>query len=68
MGAGVKHNFVFGKSGDIGMAPGTFDLRTGQPTPTGENILPEHIIATVLASAGLDYSITRVLPLQPILA
>jgi uncharacterized protein (DUF1501 family) len=68
MGAGIKHNFVFGKSGDIGMAPGTFDLRTGQPTPTGENILPEHIIATVLASAKLDYSITRVSPLQPILA
>lgn len=68
MGAGVKHNYVFGASGDIGMSPGTFDLRTGQPTPTGENILPEHIIATVLASARLDYAITRVSPLQPILA
>jgi uncharacterized protein (DUF1501 family) len=68
MGAGVKHNYVFGASGDIGMSPGTFDLRTGQATPTGENILPEHVIATVLASARLDYSITRVSPLQPILA
>jgi uncharacterized protein (DUF1501 family) len=68
MGAGVKHNYVFGSSGDIGMSPGTFDLRTGQATPTGENILPEHVIATVLASARLDYSITRVSPLQPILA
>jgi uncharacterized protein (DUF1501 family) len=67
MGAGVKHNYVFGASGDIGMAPGTFDLRTGHPTPTGENILPEHIIATILASANLDYSITRVEPLKPIL-
>ncbi len=67
MGAGVKHNFVFGQSGDIGMAPGTFDLRTGDATPTGENILPEHIIATVLASANLDYSITRVEPLRSIL-
>ena len=62
MGAGIQHNFVFGKSGDIGMAPGTFDLRTGQPTSSGENIRPEHIIATVLASAKLDYSITRVSP------
>lgn len=68
MGAGIQHNLVFGKSGDIGMAPGTFDLRTGQATPSGENIRPEHIIATVLASAKLDYSITRVSPLQPILA
>ncbi|MCP3103107.1 DUF1501 domain-containing protein [Myxococcus sp. K15C18031901] len=68
IGAGVKHNYVFGKSGDIGMSPGTFDLRTGAATPTGENIFPEHVIATVLASAGLDYSITRVEPLRPILA
>ena len=68
MGAGIKHNFVYGASGDIGMAPGTLDLRTGQATPNGENILPEHIIATILASANLDYSITRVSPLQPILA
>ncbi|WP_224243095.1 DUF1501 domain-containing protein [Hyalangium gracile] len=68
MGAGVRHNYVYGASGDIGMSPGTFDLRTGQATPTGENILPEHVIATVLASAKLDYSITRVSPLQPILA
>jgi uncharacterized protein (DUF1501 family) len=68
MGAGVKHNHVFGQSGDIGMAPGTFDLRTGQATPNGENILPEHVIATVLASAHLDYSITRVDPLRSILA
>ncbi|MCP3164913.1 DUF1501 domain-containing protein [Myxococcus qinghaiensis] len=68
LGAGVKHNYVFGKSGDIGMSPGTFDLRTGALDPRGENIFPEHVIATVLASAGLDYSITRVNPLRPILA
>ena len=35
MGAGLKHNFVFGTSGDIGMAPGTVDLRTGQPSLNG---------------------------------
>ena len=68
MGAGVKHNYVYGASGDIGMSPGLFDLRTGQATPTGENILPEHIIASVLASAKLDYSITRVEPLRSLLA
>jgi uncharacterized protein (DUF1501 family) len=69
MGAGVKHNRVFGHSGDIAMAPGLVDLKTGaKDSNNGENILPEHIIATVLASAGLDYSITRVEPLKPLLA
>jgi uncharacterized protein (DUF1501 family) len=69
MGAGVKHNVVFGHSGDIGMAPGLVDLKTGaKDSNNGENILPEHIIATVLASAGLDYSITRVEPLKALLA
>ncbi len=69
MGAGVKHNTVFGYSGDIGMAPAVVDLKTGQADPNnGTNILPEHIIATVLASAGLDYSITRTEPLRALLA
>ena len=69
MGAGVKHNTVFGHSGDIGMAPGLVDLKTGaKDSNNGDNILPEHIIATVLASANLDYSITRVEPLKALLA
>jgi uncharacterized protein (DUF1501 family) len=68
MGAGIKHNMVVGRSGDIGMSPGLVDLRTGANDPNGENIFPEHIIATVLASAKLDYSITRVDPLRFILA
>ena len=68
MGAGLKHNQVVGRSGDIGMSPGLVDLRTGANDPNGSNIFPEHIIATVLASAKLDYSITRVDPLRFILA
>jgi uncharacterized protein (DUF1501 family) len=69
MGAGVKHNTVFGHSGDIAMAAGLVDLKTGaKDSNNGVNILPEHIIATVLASAGLDYSITREEPLKPLLA
>ncbi|PTL77185.1 DUF1501 domain-containing protein [Vitiosangium sp. GDMCC 1.1324] len=69
MGAGLKHNQVFGHSGDIGMAPGVVDLKTGARDPNnGTHILPDHIIATVLASAGLDYGFTRVEPLQPLLA
>jgi uncharacterized protein (DUF1501 family) len=69
MGAGVKHNTVFGYTGDIGMASGLVDMRTGQPDPnSGVNILPEHVIATVLASAGLDYSNTRTDPIRALLA
>ncbi|RKH71384.1 DUF1501 domain-containing protein [Corallococcus aberystwythensis] len=68
MGAGIKHNQVVGRSGDIGMSPGQVDLRTGANDPNGSNIFPEHIIATVLASAKLDYSITRVDPLRFLLA
>ncbi|OJH37227.1 DUF1501 domain-containing protein [Cystobacter ferrugineus] len=68
MGAGLKHNTVFGRSGDIAMAPAVVNLATGESDPiNGQNILPDHIIATVLASAGLDYSITRVEPLRSLL-
>ncbi len=68
MGAGIKGNTVIGKSGDVGMTPGRVDFNTGLPSPTGQNILPEEIVATVLASAGLDYSITRTGPVKAILS
>ncbi|HEX8538208.1 MAG TPA: DUF1501 domain-containing protein [Cystobacter sp.] len=69
MGAGLKHNTAFGRSGDIAMAPAVVNLSTGASDPVnGQSILPDHIIATVLASAGLDYSITRVEPLRSLLA
>ena len=67
-GAGIRHNLVFGRAGDINMAPGLVDHATGQPNPKGKNILPEHVIATVLASAGLDYAITRVEPMKGLLS
>lgn len=68
MGAGIRHNRVIGQSGDIGMAPGRVKLATGELDPEGENILPEHVIATVLALAGVDYSNLRVEPLGGLLA
>lgn len=68
LGAGFKHNLAFGKSGDVGMSPGLIDYKTGLPNPKGRNIFPEEIIASLLASAGLDYSITRTDPLRAILA
>lgn len=67
MGKGVRHNYVLGKSGDIGMAPGRINPVTGELDPNGENIFPDQIIASVLASAGLDYSILRTQPLKPLL-
>ena len=67
MGAGIKHNMVFGKAGDINMAPGLVNRSTGLADPKGLSILPEDIIATILASAKLDYAITRTTPLSAIL-
>jgi uncharacterized protein (DUF1501 family) len=68
LGAGIKHNFVFGRSGDVGLSAGVVDHNTGLPDPNGFQVLPDHIIATVLASAELDYSITRAAPLKGLLA
>lgn len=68
VGAGIKHNTVFGYSGDVGMSPGVIDYKTGRPDPNGLNIFPDQVIATVLASAGLDYSATRTEPLRALLA
>jgi hypothetical protein len=67
-GAGIAHNTVFGRAGDINMAPGLVDRKTGLPDPKGVNILPEDVIATVLAAAGVDYSITRTAPLPGLLS
>ena len=42
---------VLGASGEIGMAPGRFDITNNMVSPSGVNINPEHIAATLLASA-----------------
>lgn len=68
LGKGIKHNIVFGKSGDVGLSAGIIDHTTGKPSPAGFQILPDHIIATVLKAAGIDSSITRVNPLTGLLA
>ncbi|MBX7098929.1 MAG: DUF1501 domain-containing protein [Myxococcaceae bacterium] len=68
IGAGLKHNLAFGAAGDINMAAGLVDRTTGRPDPKGLQILPEDLIATVLASAKLDYAITRTEPLKAILS
>jgi len=54
-GAGIVGNQVIGASGEVGMGPGRYDFKTRRTTSNGgENIKPEHIAATLLASAGLD--------------
>jgi uncharacterized protein (DUF1501 family) len=68
LGAGIKPNTVFGKSGDVGMSAGLVNHNTGLPDANGFEILPDHIVATVLASAKLDYRIMRVNPLAGLLA
>lgn len=68
IGAGIAHNTAFGSAGDINMAPGVIDRKTGQTDANGVNILPEDVIATVLAAAGVDYSITRTTPLDALLS
>ncbi len=68
LGKGIKHNTVLGKSGDVGLTAGRVNTDTGLIDPNGRNILPEDIVATVLASANLDYAITRTSPIRSILA
>lgn len=68
IGKGVKHNHVFGASGNVGMAAGVANHDTGLLDPKGYQYLPDHVIATVMAGAGLDYSIMRVEPLKGLLA
>lgn len=68
LGKGIKHNVVFGKSGDVGLSAGIIDHATGLPSASGLAIQPDHVIATVMAAAGIDYSITRVEPLRGLLA
>lgn len=67
-GAGIRGNTVVGASSNVGMGAGRYDFQRGVISPSGENILPEHIGATLLASAGLDPYITRVQPIQALLA
>ncbi len=68
LGKGIKHNTVFGKSGDVGLSAGLIDHKTGLPSPDGTQILPDHVIATVMKAAGIDYAITRVEPMAGLLA
>ncbi|MCA2981197.1 MAG: DUF1501 domain-containing protein, partial [Myxococcaceae bacterium] len=53
-GAGVPKNRVVGASSDVGMEPQAVDPMTGQVAAGGVVIRPEHVLASVLESAGFD--------------
>ena len=54
-GAGIAGDRVIGASGEVGMGSARYDFKEGKVVPTdGTTLLPEHIAATLLASAGLD--------------
>jgi uncharacterized protein (DUF1501 family) len=77
-GAGIRPGVVCGQSASIGMMPLNVELASGagveQPDPadlsSGKVITlsPKHVLATVLASAGLDPSYLREPPLPTLLA
>jgi hypothetical protein len=67
-GAGIRGNQVFGASSDVGLAAQRWDFANNRPSESGEVIKPDHIAATLMASAGLDPSITRVNPIQRLIA
>ncbi|MCC7386085.1 MAG: DUF1501 domain-containing protein [Deltaproteobacteria bacterium] len=77
-GAGVKRGLVIGRSSSVGMMPIDTDLMTGHAVEnataaqreTGNIAIltPKHILATVLASAGLDAAYLRTAPIRALLA
>lgn len=72
-GPGLQRGITVGQSAEVGMMPLSFELATGrgvaQPTAdqlsSGQvvNLSPKHVIATLMASAGLDYSYLRTEPI-----
>lgn len=76
-GAGVKRGIKVGGSAAVGQMPIETDLTTGiayeMPTQMMRDsgqvqiLTPKHVLATVLASAGLDYSYLRADPIRALL-
>jgi uncharacterized protein (DUF1501 family) len=70
-GAGIAGDRVVGASGSVGMGACRYDFRAGRVVPEGgEPIAPEHIRATLLASAGLpsDAAGVHAPPIRELLA
>lgn len=53
IGGRVRGGQVIGRSSDVGMAPTTTNLATGEPDPGGEVIRPEHVLQTLFDEVGI---------------
>lgn len=53
IGGNVRGGQVIGRSTDVGMGPTAVDLRTGEPTPEGEVLRPEHVLQTLFDEVGV---------------
>ncbi|MFT5431679.1 MAG: hypothetical protein ACI9OJ_002376 [Myxococcota bacterium] len=67
-GAGIAGGQVVGSTSDNGLGPNLIDLSTGQSSEAGVSLKPEHVMSSVLASAGLDASELRSEPVPALLA
>jgi hypothetical protein len=76
-GAGIRAGLSFGTSSSRGMMPLPTNLRTGETRerPTSQELQsgtfqilsPKHVLATMLAAGGLDYSYLRTEPVYRLL-
>ncbi len=67
LGAGIRGNTLVGATSDLGMTPIPWDIANHRPSEGGEILKPEHIAATLLASAGLSTARFRQSPIRSVL-
>lgn len=66
VGGGIQGGRAIGRSSDVGMEPTNTDLLTGQYSPGGEVVKPEHVIRALMTSSGIEDDVAdlRVEPLR----
>ncbi len=68
LGAGIRGGALVGATSDVGMAAVPWDLENNRPSEGGSTITPEHIAATLLASAGVSSPRITHAPIRALLA
>ncbi len=61
-GGGMAKGKIFGESSNYALAPREVNLTTGKPGTNNRILAPEHVLATVMASAKLKHDFLRVDP------